>query len=179
MTFTSYSAEHDTDLQYAPWFASSRNAIGVQVVSGGGLDGITASQLTFKVEKNASPTGDVYARIYTPSNGGLGTLQATSAAVDFTTISSGVVNFPLLANYTLQADDMICVLTDPVPTVGEFAIGRDTANTQPSDFDNSQATPNWEVSGDYYSTYLIVTTGAPPPVVSSTFLPPPPAMVRL
>ena len=177
MTFTSYAAANDSVNEYAPAFTAARTAVGVQVISGGGLDGITATALKFQFSKTGSPTGNVYARIYTPPVGaGLGTLRATSAGVDITTIGSGTTyDFPLLVNYTLQTDDMVCI--EYAYTSGSFAIGRDTDETQPSDFDNSQMPGTWEVSGDYYSTYLIVTTGSPPVVSGGTRLPPPPIVL--
>jgi len=157
-TFSSYSATNDSVNQYAPFYVGARIAVGVVVIAGGALDDYTAGSLKFKFYKSANTlTGNVYARIYTPDNGGLGTLQATSVAVDVTAISNGEEkNFTLTSNYTLQPDDMICIEYTHGGT-GDFAIGRDTGSTaDEANFDNSQAAPNWETSGDYYSTYLVV-----------------------
>jgi len=156
-TFSSYSATTGIVDQYAPYYLGARNAVGVVVIAGGALDDYTAGSLKFKFLRTGSLTGNVYARIYTPVNGGLGTLQATSVAVSPMAISDGEEkNFTLTSNYTLQTDDMICIEYTYAGT-GNFAIGRDTGSTaDQANFDNSQATPNWETSGDYYSTYLVV-----------------------
>ena len=186
-TYDTTSWTNDSWNSGNPLIYGSRYCSGMQIVSGGILDGKNPTQVDMIFKKNGTPSNAMTARIYTPPASGteLGTLRSLS-----NTLSSGsyvtddILTFTFSGDITLSAGDIICIFSDNSGSSSESEAYNWAVKTASTGVDNDvfisveyNTSNGWEQTLSYNKAAQVTYVGSSGSAV--TFIPPPIAHVRI